>query len=141
MKTTADLLNNALSKNPAPYWTKKLKLARTTLATAKVRGRLSPAIAGALAEELGEDAAAWMVIAALEGERDSACKTRMIKKFIAGSALALGSGTALAAPTDSIQEEQSVHYVKLRKRRRITHKCSAQKAKTRPTMAGFFVGV
>ena len=98
MKSTADLLKKALSQEEMPYWTKKLGLARQTLHTAKVRGRLSPAIAGALAEELGEDAAAWMVIAALEGERESACKTRMIKKFIAGSALALGSTAALAAP-------------------------------------------
>ena len=98
MKSTADLLQKALSKEEMPYWTKKLGLARQTLHTAKVRGRLSPAIAGALAEELGEDAAAWMVVAALEGERESACKTRMIKKFIAGSALALGTTAALAAP-------------------------------------------
>lgn len=95
---TMQLLEKALKQQPAPYWTAKLKLARNTLSTAKVRGHLSPAIAGALAEELGEDAAAWMVIAALEGERESACKTRMIKKFIAGSALALGSTAALAAP-------------------------------------------
>ena len=95
---TMQLLEKALKQQPAPYWTAKLKLARNTLSTAKVRGHLSPAIAGALAEELGEDAAAWMVIAALEGERESACKTRMIKKFIAGSALALGSTATLAAP-------------------------------------------
>lgn len=95
---TMQLLEKALKQQPAPYWTAKLKLSRNTLSTAKVRGHLSPAIAGALAEELGEDAAAWMVIAALEGERESACKTRMIKKFIAGSALALGSTAALAAP-------------------------------------------
>ncbi len=111
MKSTADLLKKALSKEEMPYWTKKLGLARQTLHTAKVRGRLSPAIAGALAEELEEDAAAWMVIAALEGERESACKTRMIKKFIAGSALALSTTAALAAPTVSISV-QSVHYVK-----------------------------
>ena len=98
MKNTADLLKKALSKEEMPYWTKKLGLARQTLHTAKVRGRLSPAIAGALAEELGEDAAKWMVIAALEGERESACKAKMVKKFIAGSALALGSTAALAAP-------------------------------------------
>ena len=140
MKSTADLLKKALSKEEMPYWTKKLGLARQTLHTAKVRGRLSPAIAGALAEELGEDAAAWMVIAALEGERESACKTRMIKKFIAGSALALSTTAALAAPTVSISV-QSVHYVKCRKRQRIMHKCSAQKAKTRTKMAGFFMGV
>ena len=95
---TMDLLAKALAIEPAPYWTKKLKLSRGAIHTAKTRGNLSPAIAGALAEELGEDAAAWMVIAALEGERESACKTRMIKKFIAGSALALGSTAALAAP-------------------------------------------
>ena len=88
---TMDLLAKALTIEPAPYWTKKLKLSRGAIHTAKTRGNLSPAIAGALAEELGEDAAAWMVIAALEGERESACKTRMIKKFIAGSALALAS--------------------------------------------------
>ncbi len=111
MKNTADLLKKALSKEEMPYWTKKLGLARQTLHTAKVRGRLSPAIAGALAEELGEDAAKWMVIAALEGERESACKTKMVKKFIAGSALALGTTAALAAPTVSTAV-QSVHYVK-----------------------------
>ena len=108
---TMDLLAKALAIEPAPYWTKKLKLSRGAIHTAKTRGNLSPAIAGALAEELGEDAAAWMVIAALEGERESACKTRMIKKFIAGSALALSTTAALAAPTVSISV-QSVHYVK-----------------------------
>lgn len=92
------LLEKALSVKSAAEWHKHLNLSRNTLHTAKNRGNLSPAIAGALADELGEDAAAWMVIAALEGERESACKTRMIKKFIAGSALALGSTAALAAP-------------------------------------------
>jgi len=46
-----------------------------------MRGHISPAIAGALAEELGEDAAEWIVVAALESERDSACKDRMLKRF------------------------------------------------------------
>lgn len=80
MKKTADLLKKALSQEEMPYWTKKLGLARQTLHTAKVRGRLSPAIAGALAEELGEDSDAWIVIAALEGERESACKSRMVNE-------------------------------------------------------------
>lgn len=66
MQTTMHLLEKALAQHPAPYWTKKLNLARTTLATAKVREHLSPAIAGALAEELGEEADKWIVIAALE---------------------------------------------------------------------------
>ena len=52
MEKTAELLNKALSQEDMPYWTKKLGLARQTLHTAKVRGHLSPAIAGALAEEL-----------------------------------------------------------------------------------------
>lgn len=80
MQTTKNLLDEALKMHPAPYWTGKLKLARTTLNTAKVRGHLSPAIAGALAEELGQPVKDWIVIAALESERESACKTRMVKR-------------------------------------------------------------
>ena len=62
-------------------------------------------MAGALAEELGEEAGPWMVIAALEGERDSACKSRMVRKFLTGAALAgtlmgaSGAATASAANT------------------------------------------
>ena len=140
MRKTIELIAMAEEKQDLSAWAQKLGLTKRALYTAKYRGCLSPAIAGALAEELGEDAAAWMVIAALEGERESACKTRMIKKFIAGSALALSTTAALAAPTVSISV-QSVHYVKCRKRQRIMHKCSAQKAKTRTKMAGFFIGV
>jgi hypothetical protein len=81
MQTTMHLLEQAFSLHPAPFWTERLKLARQTLHTAKTRGHLSPAIAGALAEELGQDAKDWMVVAALESERDSACKTRMIKRI------------------------------------------------------------
>ena len=80
-----NLLDTALAQQPAPFWTQRLKLARNTLHTAKVRGHLSPAIAGALAEELGEDAREWIVVAALESERDSACKTRMIKRLTAAA--------------------------------------------------------
>lgn len=97
MQTTMDLLEKALSKEPAPYWTKKLNLSRNTLGTSKVRGHLSPAIAGALAEELGEDYQKWMVIAALESERDSACKTRMVRKIITGAALTLGAASPALA--------------------------------------------
>ncbi len=97
MNTTIDLLEMALKQHPAPYWTAKLRLHRTTLNTSKMRGHLSPAIAGALAEELGEDAKKWIVVAALESERESACKARMVRKFLVGSALTLGAvGTAAA---------------------------------------------
>lgn len=81
MQSTMNLLETALEKQPAPYWTARLQLSRGALHTAKTRGHLSPAIAGALAEELGEDADTWMVIAALESERDSACKTRMLQRM------------------------------------------------------------
>ena len=81
MQTTMHLLDKAFSLHPAPFWTERLKLARQTLHTAKTRGHLSPAIAGALAEELGQDPKEWIVLAALESERDSACKTRMVKKM------------------------------------------------------------
>ncbi len=105
MQTTMELLERALEKESAGAWAKRLNLSRNALNSAKQRGNLSPSIAGALAEELGEDAQKWMVIAALEGERESACKSRMVRKFLVGGALALGAiGTAAAA--------SSVYYVK-----------------------------
>lgn len=81
MQTTMNLLDAALAKEPAPYWSKTLKLSRSALHTAKARGHLSPAIAGALADKLGEDPTRWIVIAALESERDSACKETMLRRF------------------------------------------------------------
>jgi hypothetical protein len=80
MQTTMNLLDTALGLHPAPYWHEKLKLSRNALHSAKHRGNLSPAIAGALAEELGQPVKDWIVIAALESERESACKTRMVKR-------------------------------------------------------------
>lgn len=116
MQSTIELLEKALSSQPAPYWTKRLNLARNTLGTSKVRGHLSPAIAGALAEEMGEDAQKWMVIAALESEKDSACKSRMVRKFLTGAALAgtlLGTTGAATAATNAIATVgESVYYVK-----------------------------
>jgi hypothetical protein len=35
-----------------------------------------------LAEDLGEDPSVWMVIAALETERESECRVRMQKRFL-----------------------------------------------------------
>ena len=84
MPTTMNLLDEAFAIHPAPFWTERLKLARQTLHTSKTRGHLSPAIAGALAEEMGRDPTPWIVVAALESERDSACKTRMLKRLAKG---------------------------------------------------------
>ncbi|MFT4243641.1 MAG: hypothetical protein QM569_15320 [Acidovorax sp.] len=110
MKTTMNLLENALKNQPAPYWTQRLNLARTTLATAKVRGHLSPAIAGALAEEMGEDAKEWIVVAALESERDSACKTRMVRKILGRAALACVYGLAVAATVLIAPSQAMAHH-------------------------------
>ena len=81
MQSTLTLLDAALTQQPVPYWTERLKLSRSALHTAKMRGHLSPAIAGALAEELGQDVKEWIVVAALESERESACKDRMLKRL------------------------------------------------------------
>jgi len=81
MQTTMNLLDQALLMQPVPYWTDRLKLSRSALHVARNRGNLSPAIAGALAEELGQDPKQWIVVAALESERESACKERMLKKL------------------------------------------------------------
>ena len=98
MQNTMDLLDSALKLRSAADWHKQLDLSRNALHSARQRGNLSPSIAGALAEALGEDPQKWIVIAALEGERESACKTRMVRRFLTGAALTLGAvGNAAAA--------------------------------------------
>lgn len=79
MNTTIQLLEKAQKIKPIPEWTRELKLSRNTLHTAKLRGHISPAIAGAIAEKLGEPVMEWMAVAALESEKDSACKDQMLK--------------------------------------------------------------
>jgi hypothetical protein len=81
MQSTLNLLDDAIKVQGLSDWAAKLGLSKRALYTARDRGHLSPAIAGALAEELGQDPKDWMVVAALESERDSACKARMIKRI------------------------------------------------------------
>lgn len=117
MQTTLELLNAALKIKSSSAWAAQLSLSENALRTAKHRGNLSPAIAGALAEELGEPVEKWIVIAALESERESACKSRMVRKFLTGAALAgtlmgaTGGATASVAPLTNT-DSQSVYYVK-----------------------------
>jgi hypothetical protein len=80
MHTTMELLDAALSIEPPSFWHKELNLGRSTLHTARSRGHLSPAIAGAMAEKLGKPVESWVYIAAMESEKDSACKERMRKR-------------------------------------------------------------
>lgn len=116
MQTTLELLDAALEKRNAREWAEKLKLSPNALRTAKHRGNLSPAIAGALAEELGESVEKWIVIAALESERESACKSRMVRKFITGAALAgtlMGAAGAATAAVATPQITESSLYIML----------------------------
>ncbi len=76
-----NLLGDALKVKDLSAWARDLGLTQQALYNAKYREHLSPAIAGVLAEELGQDPQRWIVIAALESEKDSACKTRLLKKI------------------------------------------------------------
>ena len=78
MESTMHLLNQALAKNPKQsWWCEQLNASRNTLAVAKIRGRLSPVIAGNLASFLGEDVTHWIAIAAMEAEPDTPSKRRL----------------------------------------------------------------
>ncbi|MDO8652083.1 MAG: hypothetical protein Q7R66_07830 [Undibacterium sp.] len=81
MQSTMNLLGHAIEIKGLSEWAATLGLSKRALYTAKDRGHLSPAIAGALAEELGQDVKNWIVVAALESERESACKNRMLKRI------------------------------------------------------------
>jgi len=79
MQNTMDLFSKALKIQPsAKMWCDELGLSRNTLATAKIRGRLSPAIAGGIAMKLGENPIQWIAIAALEAEPESSYKKRLM---------------------------------------------------------------
>ncbi len=77
MQTTQELVAKALDTHPAPYWHKALGVNRNLLHNAKAQGGLSPSVAGAIALELGEDWQAWVITAALESAKQSACTERM----------------------------------------------------------------
>lgn len=80
MLTTMTLLDRALRVKTPPEWARELGLERTALHNAKKREHLSPAIAGAIAKVLGEPVEKWICIAALESEKDSACKKMLVKE-------------------------------------------------------------
>lgn len=80
MQSTMNLLAEALKVKPASKWTEELNLSKGAISAAKTREHLSPAIAGALAEKLGKNVEGWVFIAAVESEKDSACKERMLRR-------------------------------------------------------------
>lgn len=91
MKTSIFLLEQAKKLHPIPYWARILGLHRATLHASEKRGSLSPSIAGALAVHLGHDPLPWIATAALESERDNACKSTVVshlqKKYNIGEGL------------------------------------------------------
>ena len=76
--TTTDLLKMALEKRSASEWARLYNLTPGAFTNAKTRGRLSPVLAGNIAIDLGEDAQQWMAIAAIESERESPLRERLI---------------------------------------------------------------
>lgn len=81
MQQTMNLLAEATKTGKSlADWTRELGLSDKALYTARDRGHLSPAIAGAIAEKLGKNVEGWVYIAAMESEKESACKQRMVKR-------------------------------------------------------------
>lgn len=80
MQSTLNLLDEAASVKNLSEWARELGLSTRALYNARERGHASPAIAGAIAEKLGKNVEGWVYIAAMESEKDSACKERMVKR-------------------------------------------------------------
>ena len=82
MNTTKDLLDRALKMQPARRWCERYNLSDQYLSDSKKRGHLSPALAGNIAIDLGEDAKHWIVVAALENERENEINKRLRKRLL-----------------------------------------------------------
>lgn len=67
--TTLDLLTKATETTTAEALSRDLGLSDTAIAMAKHRKRLSPALAGRLAERLGLDPEPWIALAAIEATK------------------------------------------------------------------------
>lgn len=82
MQKSIQLLEKALQMQPAASWANQLNITRQTFTNAKRAERLSPALAGNLAIELGEDPEHWIAIAAIEAEKNSPLLERLRKSQI-----------------------------------------------------------
>lgn len=80
MQTTMDLLDKANDRIPSDAeYARRLGISRTTFAVSRIRGRLSPVVAGALAMEIGEDPEHWIAVAALEAAPEGHLKNALWK--------------------------------------------------------------
>lgn len=77
MVGSLELMEKALEKRSASDWARAFGITSATFTNAKARGHLSPALAGSLAIELGEDAEHWIAVAAIESEKDSPLVQRL----------------------------------------------------------------
>lgn len=77
MPKTIDLLQRALEIKTVSDWARTFNIVPSTITNARRQGRLSPALAGNLAMELGEDVTTWMLAANLENEREALLMDRL----------------------------------------------------------------
>ena len=77
LENTMQLLDKALAVKRASRWCEDFSIDLSTFSQAKKRQKLSPTLAGNLALELGESPEKWMIIAALENEKESPLAERL----------------------------------------------------------------
>lgn len=80
MPQTIDLLNKALKMKTASEWARMFNIVPSAITNARRAGRVSPALAGNFAIELGEDAERWMLAAQLESKQEIALMDRLRKR-------------------------------------------------------------
>lgn len=71
MPKTAELLRRALAIKGPSAWARELNIAPSAITNARRNGRLSPALAGNIAIDMGEDPARWMLAAYMESEKET----------------------------------------------------------------------
>lgn len=84
MQQTIDLLTRALSQRQGIEWAAEFGVSQAALSQAKKRGKLSPSLAGAFAEAMGEPVEHWIAIAGLEQDTASGIRARLLKKIASG---------------------------------------------------------
>ena len=77
MDASLTLLDRALSTRRQNDLARHLGVSDATFSMAKRRGRLSPTLAGVLADELNEDVEHWIAVAALEAESETPLLERL----------------------------------------------------------------
>lgn len=77
MSQSIELLDRALKTKTISDWARTFNVVPSTLTNARRAGRLSPALAGNFAIELGESAEHWIAIAAIEAEK----KTPLLERL------------------------------------------------------------